>query len=431
MNENPEGTPNPLNPTPEATPTEATPAPAEPVAAQEEKAPEEKAPEEKPATETATAAAAETVVSSEKPAGKKKTGLIVGLVILVLALIGGGVAAAMLLGGGGGGDADGVSKAIIKLLSGDFSKKATTKGTVTVSSSNSDIPFETISADLNIGYDADTNVSSGYANISATLTDGSTVKAKVDEVFKDKKLYFNVTGTDDGTAVTNCTNDTTDNCAPTGMGASINMVINQLSGNWISVPVEEMMGSTSIVPSNDTTKCLTKAIQDESSEGIDLAGIYKENEFVKYTTEGVKITKKKSPVYKLTFDADKLAGFANNFSKSLKDSSAAKCMDITSTEEVTGEDLSEMISAIPPVYAEVNGDNEFSRLYVVYAIDEANLEIKLDLEFDYKASVDATVPANSTDITTLLSGFGGGSLYDDDDDWDYDDDDWDFDEDWD
>lgn len=432
MNENPEGTPNPLNPTPsaptDAAPAEATPAPApeEPVAKPEEKPAE-------PTTETpaeAPVAVAEPVASSEKPAGKK-TGLIVGLIILVLALVGGGVAAAMLLGGGtsGGGD---VSKAITRLLSGDVAKKVTTKGTITVGISNEDLPIDTIGAELNVGYDAENQASSGTINTTVALTGGQKISVGLEEAFVNKNLYLKVANNSDAPA-TNCANGTEDNCAPdpNDETAQINAVINMLADKWIRLPVEEMIKDNSLLPTDETTSCLLENITKD--EDIDIAGLYKQNEFVKYTTEGVKIAKKDSPVYKLSFDAEKLAGFANAFGKSVENSSAvAKCFsnDGVTTEEITADDLKDSLDTIPPIYVEVNGDNNFTRLYMTYTAEDSSLEIKADLNFDYKSSVDAAAPAEYTDINDLLSGLmGGNNLYDDDDDWeDFDDEDW-FDED--
>lgn len=431
MNENPEGTPNPLNPTPsaptDAAPAEATPTPApeEPVATPEEKAPEEKPAEEKapePAAEAAAVTTTDAAVSSEKPAGKK-TGLIVGLVILVLALIGGGVAAAMLLGGGAGGSGGDVSKAITKLLSGDVAKKVTTKGTITVGISNDDLPIDTIGAELNVGYDAENQASSGTINTTVALTGGQKISVGLEEAFVNKNLYLKVANNSDAPA-TNCANGTEDNCAPdpSDETAQINAVINMLADKWIRLPVEEMVKDNSLLPTDETTSCLLENITKD--EDIDIAGLYKQNEFVKYTTEGVKIAKQDSPVYKLTFDAEKLAGFANAFGKSVENSGAvAKCFSNggVTAEEVTADDLKDTLDQVPPIYVEVNGDNNFTRLYMTYTAEDSSLEIKADLNFDYAKSVDAAAPAEYTDINDLLSGLmGGGTVYDDDDwdDWD-------------
>ena len=432
MNEKPEGTPNPLNPNPdaptEAAPAEATPAPAEPAAAPEEKAPEEKpAAEAKPA-ETTPTPVAEPVAKSEKPAGKK-TGLIVGLIILLLALVGGGVAAALLLGGGNNGGGD-VTKAIVKLLSGDHSKKVTTKGTITVSLDNDEIPFDTIGANINIGYDAENQTSSGTIDATVSFLSGSKPMIGLEEQFVNKTLYLKASDKSPAPA-TNCANDaeSTDNCAqPTDEASMISAALSMLGDKWISIPVEEMAKSADL-PTGNATQCLLESVT--KGDEIDLAGIYKENEFVKYTTEGVTVGMEKYPVYKLTFDADKLAGFANAFGKKVENSSAvAKCFNGNVTaDEVSADDLKESLGMIPPIYVEVNENNDFTRLDTTLALDDYGLEVKVKLGFDYSANVNASAPADAIDIQTLLSGFGGGINFDDDD-YDYDDDDWDED-DWD
>ena len=399
MNENPEGTPNPLNP-----------APAD--EAKTDTAPVEPAPAEARAEAPAPAAEAPAPVSEEpagtvvEPVKKKKTGLIVLIVILALAIIGGAVAAILILnpfgngngGGNGGGDKDAVSKAIVKLLSStEGPKKLGTKGTVEVTAGSASIPFKTIDATIDAGYDVETGKSSGDVTLGVALSSTDEINIKVSEMLVDKKLYLKAT-TDKEVDTTDIDED--DETAQYSL--MIASFINMLGGKWISMSLTDATSGLPSGSTNETAQCLIEAMKDTSDTKIDLGGIYENNKFVTSSTDSLKISKKNDPLYKLGVDSEKAASFVNAVANELGSSDAAKCIDTTSSEEVTAEQISEIVKELPDVYVEVNSDYNFTRFYTNYTASDESLGIKVDLTLNYNPTVEATAPSDSIKLEDLF-----------------------------
>jgi hypothetical protein len=399
MNENPEGTPNPLNP-----------APAD--EAKTDTAPVEPAPAEARAEAPAPAAEAPAPVSEEpagtvvEPVKKKKTGLIVLIVILVLAIIGGAVAAILILnpfgngngGGSGGGDKDAVSKAIVKLLSStEGPKKLGTKGTIEVTAGSASIPFKTIDATIDAGYDVETGKSSGDVTLGVAFSSTDETTIKVSEMLVDKKLYLKAT-TDKEVDTTDIDED--DETAQYSL--MIASFINMLGGKWISMSLTDATSGLPSGSTNETAQCLIEAMKDTSDTKIDLGGIYENNKFVTSSTDSLKISKKNDPLYKLGVDSEKAASFVNAVANELGSSDAAKCIDTTSSEEVTAEQISEIVKELPDVYVEVNSDYNFTRFYTNYTASDESLGIKVDLTLNYNPTVEATAPSDSIKLEDLF-----------------------------
>ncbi len=399
MNENPEGTPNPLNP-----------APAD--EAKTDTAPVEPAPAEARAEAPAPAAEAPAPVSEEpagtvvEPVKKKKTGLIVLIVILVLAIIGGAVAAILILnpfgngngGGNGGGDKDAVSKAIVKLLSStEGPKKLGTKGTIEVTAGSASIPFKTIDATIDAGYDVETGKSSGDVTLGVALSSTDEINIKVSEMLVDKKLYLKAT-TDKEVDTTDIDED--DETAQYSL--MIASFINMLGGKWISMSLTDATSGLPSGSTNETAQCLIEAMKDTSDTKIDLGGIYENNKFVTSSTDSLKISKKNDPLYKLGVDSEKAASFVNAVANELGSSDAAKCIDTTSSEEVTAEQISEIVKELPDVYVEVNSDYNFTRFYTNYTASDESLGIKVDLTLNYNPTIEATAPSDSIKLEDLF-----------------------------
>ena len=399
MNENPEGTPNPHNP-----------APAD--EAKTDTAPVEPAPAEAHAEAPAPAAEAPAPVSEEpagtvvEPVKKKKTGLIILIVILVLAIIGGAVAAILILnpfgngngGGNGGGDKDAVSKAIVKLLSStEGPKKLGTKGTIEVTAGSASIPFKTIDATIDAGYDVETGKSSGDVTLGVALSSTDEISVKVSEMLVDKKLYLKAT-TDKEVDTTDIDED--DETAQYSL--MIASFINMLGGKWISMSLTDATSGLPSGSTNDTAQCLIEAMKDTSGTKIDLGGIYQNNKFITSSTDSLKISKKNDPLYKLGVDSEKAASFVNAVANELGSSDAAKCIDTTSSEEVTAEQISEIVEELPVVYVEVNSDYDFTRFYTNYTASDESLGIKVDLTLNYNPTVEATAPSDSIKLEDLF-----------------------------
>ena len=160
----------------------------------------------------------------------------------------------------------------------------------------------------------------------------------------------------------------------------------------------------------------------------EIVDAYKKNPFLKSSTKDLAIAKKNDTLYKIEFDYDKLANFVNEVSSKNGGSYS-----------VSASDLQSSLSSLGDIYVEIDGNNNFTRLY-------ANGQ---DLTITYPSNINVVTPDDYTTSDSLMeifsSMFGGfsgsisgGNIYDcgdkcDVDDYDIDlnlddldDDDWDW-----
>ena len=462
MNENPEGTPNPLNPNPGETPTGAEPVtPVEQPATVDQPVPTEHPVEEstssfdtmqpeQPTPEPmagASQASVDPLPSSEpvhdsssvvvdKP--KKKTGLIVAIILFIVA-IAGGVAAALIVLNPFGAKKDAVATAISKLINGETPKLVKMDGAIDMSSNNSSSPLSSLS--LKLDFSGNTTSNNASVDITATLEGDTELSFRVDERMLEKNLYIRLSNISEAlnnympmTDTKHCADyeDETD-CieTPTTLDienpvtATLNL-LRIIDNEWIQIPTSYLnSGSSSwMVGGGVQAQCLVD-MSEKLNDGSEIAEIYNNNQFVGYTTDGLKVAQKNNTLYKLTFDAEKLAGFMN----SVNDSEFAKelysCMGarVTGTE-ITAEQASTVVDALPEVYVEINGDYYFTRLYMTMADSESNSNMKVDLSISYPESLEVSEPEQYIDlneaISKLLNYSNGDDVYDYDYDYDYD-----------
>ena len=221
MNENPGGTPNPLNPSP------ATPQPEVPQASTEQTAAEqpnvsqpsfeqssvaspveqgsmEQSPAGQPAVTAAGAAPVDTLdptgrvmetalESPVEPPKKKKTGLIVGIIIAIIALIGGGVAAALVIMSMNKGDA--VTAAMNKLMSEDAPTNVAIDGTIDLLTNDANSPISRVGITLDSGIIMGSNINSSTAVVTVTDSSSNNYSIEFAEVYAaNGDLYFKVEG---------------------------------------------------------------------------------------------------------------------------------------------------------------------------------------------------------------------------------------------
>ena len=342
MNENPEGTPNPLNPNPGPAPADAGPAPAAPAP---QPAPQPVAqPVAQPVVAEPTAvpaAESEPKDSVVEPKNKSKKGLIIAVVLLLFAIIGGVVAAILILKPfGGNGDA--VSMAMQKLFEGTGPARVAVDGSIIATSDSSD---GKVKIDFKSG--VDTVSKENYANIELTLIspDDDEFSIGADEVYtSDGDLYFRVSNIEDlvdylvtaNTTDTFCLEDDFD-CAyidggctrdqlgnvscsndypqsSSSMPSYLSDIIEIVDGEWIRVSSSDFSSLVDMAESNidSTAQCLIDTAEDADKYKDDFVGFYKENPFVNSTTENIKIEQKKSQPYLISLDGEKLTGFLNS-----------------------------------------------------------------------------------------------------------------------
>lgn len=405
MNETPEGTPNPLSAAPEA----AAPAPA-PVAPEPVAPAAPAAPAAEPVAPAAPVAAA--------PKKKGKAGIIIGIILGVIAL-GCGIAAILFFFVFNKSN-DPITDAMVKLLNGD-NRNVAISGTYDYSAAGTPISID-FSAQM------DTVAKAGIvtADISGSAN-GMTLNVNAEvRLPGDDKAYLKLSGIKNiftdalkqagvDCDATDCTSylELMTSTASNGSSSMLGMFSSlfAIDGKWIMF--EANIADSFSLP-------IGVKLDDVSSHQNEVVDTYKKYPFLKSSTNDLKISKKTDTLYKVEFDYDKLASFTNELASKNG-----------SSQTVTASDLEKSMSNTGDIYVEIDGNNNFTRLY-------ANEQ---DFTISYPSNINVVAPEDYTTSDALMEifgsmfgGFTGGLEYDDDDDIiDYDDDgddDYDFDWDW-
>ena len=414
MNDNPVGTPNPLNPAP-ATPA-APVKPAVPAAPVEPAVP-------------ATEPVATEVSGTSAP--KKKTGLIAGLIAGILVL--GGAIAAVLIIFVFNGSADAVPAAVSKVLSGEV-KNFAINGTI-----NYDGSGNPLISSLSVGLDAKINTSTFenevIANVNANVSGLDLNFTFNERKASDGDMYVKIDGLTDSVNSILFSQSGVD-CDEVDCEALMSQMmsdsqssqldlINSIEGEWLHTNLSDFSGVGSNITDN-TTQCLVNVLSSASNYSKDIADIYKQNSFVTYSTDNIPITKKKDTIYKLGMDYDKMADFLNAMKTSALANDLLACTGGNAiNSDISASDVKQIFSNFPAVYAEVDGNNNFTRLYFEIS------GLTADLSVSYPGTISVEAPSSyhemSEYLTDLIQSLGGFSSYNainTYDIYDYGDDDW-------
>ena len=69
--------------------------------------------------------------------------------------------------------------------------------------------------------------------------------------------------------------------------------------------------------------------------------------------------------------------------------------------EMTESDVEKLVNVMPAIYAEVNSDNNFTRLYLESELADS-ATVTIDLGFSYPTSVNAEEPVEYTDFSDFI-----------------------------
>ncbi len=420
MNENPAGTPN-LGPAPGGTPVANQATTASPVV------------QGQPSD---VVGANPTAPATVEPVKKKKTGLIIGIVIAVIALIGVATAAALILPKLGREDA--VSLAMQKILTGNAPTNVAIDGEFNYLISQEGSPIKRI----NINLDTDIMVGSMINTSSAVLTfttfENKDYSVKFNEIYAaDGNIYFKVDGAtaaleDSGIldlifapTVQDCSDEITDcsgvaecetgDCVETLTDETLDAdtkaetsgiidIVEVVDGVWIRVSSDSLSSTDdSSILKESPISCVTDFVTTISKNFNVTADLYNKYPFITSTTKDVIIPSKNSQVYLIGVDNEKLAGFLKAMQNPDLVDDLCICLGYDDSEE-----LDEVLNDLPKVYAEINGDNNFSRLYLESELDDGAATLTIDLGFEYPSNVNVTEPVDYTDFTEVIQQFFSG-----------------------
>ena len=463
MNENPGGTPNPLNPEPtmptsipepeeltlveseevveQVAPTTEPVAMSEPVATPMPTAMPEQAPTPAPTamseptptptpTPEQTMAPATTPVEPKdsivEPAKKKGKGGIIAAIILLIVAVGAAAAAAIIYLNPFGQN-DRVPAALSKLFSGSSASKLALTGTISAAATDETNYTQNLDVSFNSSFDLKTSENAIDATVTAQFTDESEFTFDASEIHTAQgDLYLKLSGLSEAlnnytpmaeNVATNCINDPTGmtNCESTTVTTTpTSSILNSLGvfevvdDEWIKIPSSDFSNTTDIFNLDTPVQCLFDAAGKMGEYGKDFATKYEANPFINYSTENLAIAKKKNPLYRLTFDSTKLAAFVNSMSNTGLANSLVACMNGGATSTgITAEQVAEMTANFTSFYVEIDDNNNFTRVYFTMAPEGQTVTV--DLSLSYPTSITITEPEQyisySEVLQKLLSSF--------------------------
>lgn len=351
-----------------------------------------------PITETPELVAKDSIVEPAHGGGKKKVLIIGAIVLLIIAIICGAAAAAIMLVGNNTGDR--VSKAINKILDGEMPTIVSAQGTIN-SVANADTDSTAAYQDFITSYNIDFNgtfdiahsTNTVSAKVNAEISTGDKVSIGIDELEnKDGEVFFKIRGLD--------------TLEGNPLLAAFSAVTEAINDEWILVTGDFTENMEGLDVFDNSSTCLINAFKTLPTYGKDIVKKYQAADFINYSTDKLEISKKKNPLYKLTFDSDKLTNFVNSLSNNGFVNELNACAGNTATnEDVALEMIENILKGMPAIYVEIDDNYNFTRVYfkVTAGEGENTTTTTADLSLSYPAKLDVEAPDDYIDMSTLVN----------------------------
>ena len=439
--------PSPAQPVPPSVPVNPV-APATPVMSVEPTASAEPVPPLSPIDRPMEKAA-----PAEVKPKKKKTGLIAGIIAVVAVLLIGGIAAAVaviMLN-----KTDPVTAAMNKIMAGNAPANVAIDGDINIAINDGTSPISNVKIALNSKMIASSAINNSVANVTATIRNVGDVNIEFDEVYAGNgDLYFKIDGAtsaiensgilyllnlanqvpnvvdcgEDAVCQTTeikeltCTegeecnlteiNDTELNILDGGQNvldedtiayfASLIDIVEVIDGEWLKVSLNELNTLSGGMTAGSDISCITNLVSDINTNSNSAAELYSKYPFISSTNENVRLASKNYPVYQVTIDSEKFANFVNSIQNSEMTANLYSCLGWTDNVSVSDDDVAEIVSEMPKIYAEVDGDNNFTRLYLVSDLNDGEATVTTDLGFSYPTNVNVAEPEEYQNFSDVI-----------------------------
>ena len=414
MNENPGGTPNPLNPSPSpmggSEPLDANPSDPAPQS-EVQNAVTEPQPVQGPAPVADTNVVnpmdrpMEKAPEKVEEPKKKKTGLIVGVLVCLLVAVACGVAAMLLIFNGNGGDQ--VTAALKKLMSNDTPKYVAMAGDISIKPGSMYSEISEAKVNFNANFISKSMVNSFDASFTAvSRSNGSETTLGLSEIYsEDGNVYLKISGAanlinslynnqntynydydymydyddldmEDVEEIIPLETDETilyDDEYVSG-GSTLNDVISvitsvvkSIDNKWIKISTDELNSISGGVTYDQSAKCLVDFVNEASANSNSIAELYSKNPFITSSTEDMKVTSRRDTIYKIGIDSEKFVNYVESVEETELFKNFASCVgNGNSVPKIDKEEVDEMAENLPEIYVEINNDNLFTRFYVYY-----------------------------------------------------------------
>ena len=388
---------------------------------------------------------AQAVPTDESDKKKPKKGLLIGLIVGAVVLISAIVIAVVVAMGSKKPDV--VAKAVQRIVNGETPTNLSVKGSVDFLINIDGAPIKQAKVDLDSSIMTNSMINSSSAVLTLTAYNDEDYSVKLNEVYAaDGDLYLEVEGIADlvdtsglidllipsNNTVVDCSTDEDscteepvvdnaeeesiciseeDNCISEKTTVTeqenettkaMSQIASAIDSVWIKIPLDDLKGiGADYVDQNSPLYCIADTINYFNRNSNNIAGFYNKYPFISSTTKGVTVASKQSQVYLVQFDGENFAGFINSFNGSSDDGGPFACFGVEDGTIIDGSEISNSFEKLPNIYAEVNENNDFSRLYLETALFDESVKMTVDLDFSYPTYVNAPEPIEYTDLSDL------------------------------
>ena len=384
---------------------------------------------------------------------EKKKGLIIGLVIALLVLIAGGVAAAIALPRLN--KKDSIAAAMTKIMSGEAPSNVAIDGDINIEIKDRLSEISNIKISLKSGIIPSSLINNSNATVTATLRNFGDVTVKVSEIYAaGGDLFFKIDGAVDAmensgvlyilnslnqnqyvdcngegncqveeNVTANCTEDE-ESCQVTktieteetlGKDGQIQLdkntleffapmmdIIEVIDGEWLRISVDELSSISSDIEIDSSASCIADLVSGINTNSNSAAKLYEEYPFVVSAGEEKGIASKQSTVYKIGVNSTNLANYINSIQNSALSEKIYSCLNLENNVKMDESDIASIANDLPELYAEVDGENNFARLYMVSDLENGEGTITMDLNFAYPDTINVPEPLEYQDYSEVI-----------------------------
>lgn len=369
----------------------------------------------------------EQAMAVASPKKKKKTGLIVSIIIALVVLIGGGIAAAVVLINMNKPDA--VAVAIDKMITEGLPDNVAIDGSIDILINNSNSPIKRINTTLDSNIMTGTAINTSSALLTLTLRDDHDYSIEFDEIYAaNGDLFFKIDGAtaaledsglfnqllnlapssdirSESDKLKTPTDEGAENTPIEPLVASAGIIldlIETVDGNWLRISVEQL-GLVGYGGGDDSiASCMVNVMGDIAQSSNSIAQAYKKYPFIKSEKDSVLIASKANPVYQVAFNNDNLIQFMGAIQGSQLSKDLTDCINQNNTNTTN---IAQSVASLPKIYVEIDGNNNFTRLYLESDLDNNEATVVVDLGLSYPKNVNVTEPVEYTDFSEMIQEF--------------------------
>lgn len=399
----------------------------------------------------------------EQPKQPKKKGWVIAVAAIATLLIIGGIVAAIMIPILTKKDA--VATAMAKIMGGDAPANVAIDGDIDIAVNSKYSPITNLKISLNSGLMPSSMINNSVAKVTASVRSVGDFTVEFDEIYaSDGDLYFKIDGAtsaledskilyllnltgnisepidcgedeqcqSEELKITECKDG--EECETLDVKESESLVLDQggqnmldedtlsyiasmvdaielIDGEWLRISTDDLGKIASNGLEDSDMSCVVDLVSSINSNSNSAMDLYAKYPFIKSTTEGVEIASKQYPVYKVSIDSADFANFVNSIRNSVLSQKVYSCLNLEDNVWMDKSDVESALSGIPPVYVEIDKDNNFTRLYLQSDINDGEATVTMDLNFSYPANINVPEPLEYTDFSDFIQEFST-SIYD-------------------